>query len=403
MATPPRTSRGEPAPKLFLSCGKDCFEPYLRQELSYFDFTRDPYLADITVVIVRQPSGSAGERFTVTLTGRGVRPSGAKSFSVAAGTPVHAARQALLQLILRRLLEELAGSEHETAFRLELPRRNGAVLSTLADTWDYWVISPELRGEGEGGSGFYFFQGVGALTLRRITSLSKLRWRTSYTRRWSGFLLEDGSRIRGDTHGWDSRLIYARSLGERWALGGVVTGRTSEFENLEGHVHGGPLLELNLFPYAENVTRQLRFAYQTGAWGNWYIEPNRARAIRELRPYHAVSIIADLNQRWGSVQWVGQLNSFVDRPKAFRLSSGTVFSLRLFEGFSVQTEGKIAWVRDLINLRGRPINDQELLLWTAEQPTGYTFEVKFGVSYTFGSIHNTIVNPRFARVDLDDE
>jgi hypothetical protein len=33
----------------------------------------------------------------------------------------------------------------------------------------------------------------------------------------------------------------------------------------------------------------------------------------------------------------------------------------------------------------------------------YTFQVKFGISYTFGSVYNTIVNPRFARVGLQEE
>jgi hypothetical protein len=54
-------------------------------------------------------------------------------------------------------------------------------------------------------------------------------------------------------------------------------------------------------------------------------------------------------------------------------------------------------------LRRRQINDQELLLWTAQQPTRFTVEFEFAITYPLGSVHNTIVNPRFARVDLDEE
>jgi hypothetical protein len=70
---------------------------------------------------------------------------------------------------------------------------------------------------------------------------------------------------------------------------------------------------------------------------------------------------------------------------------------------AVNLEGEAAYVRDLINLRRRAITDHELLLWTVQQPTHYMFEFKFALTYAFGSVHNTIVNPRFARVDLDEE
>jgi hypothetical protein len=394
-------------PSLFLSCPLECFDTYLRQELSYFDFSRDPRRADITLVIARQPAGSGGERFTVALSRRGalsrLASPAPRSFTMPSGAPPHAARSQLLQSILRLLRDDLRESEHESAFALSLPQRGGSALSALDDPWDYWVITPELRAQGEGGSGYYFVEGSAVLTVRRITASSKLRLRGIYGRRWSGYRLEDGSRIRGDIYGWEGRAIYAHTLGERWALGAVVTGRANEFENLRGHAHGGPLLEFNVFPYAENASRQLRLAYQAGLWANWYMQENGAGRRHELPGYHALSLIADVNQPWGSVQWIGQLNAFLNTKDGYRVSTGVVLSLRLFEGLAVNLEGEAAYVRDLINLRRRAITDHELLLWTVQQPTHYMFEFKFALTYAFGSVHNTIVNPRFARVDLDEE
>jgi hypothetical protein len=404
----PYAARADQAPpKLFLSCPQECFDAYLRQELSYFDFARDPYLADVTLVIVRQPAGSGGERFTVTLSraaNEQTSPaSPSRSFVAPPGTPAHAARLRLAQTILQLLQAELGGTPHEAAFQLSLPPRDGVALSRLLDPWDYWVVAPELAGEGDGGSGYFFFEGTGALNARRITDLSKLRLRGAYQRQWSSFLLEDGSRVSGDVYGWESRALYAHSIGGHWALGGVAVGRGSQFENLRGHAHGGPLLEYNIFPYTENASQQLRFAYQAGAWANWYFEENVAGLLREARPYHALSTVADVNQPWGSIQWVGQLNSFIDEPELYRVSTGAIVSLRLFQGLAVSLEAEAAWVRDLISLRQRPVTDIELLLWTAQQRTDYTFEVAFAITYSFGSVHNTIVNPRFGRVDLEKE
>ncbi len=265
------------------------------------------------------------------------------------------------------------------------------------------MVSPELRGGGEGGSGYYFADLTTALTLRRLTALHKFRARSSYTRSLSGYRLQSGKRIHGDVYGWENRALYALALGKRWALGAVGTARARESQNLRAHAHGGPLVELNAFPYSENANRQLRFAYQAGAWANWYFEVNKAGLMRELRPYHALSMIVDVNQSWGSVQWVGQANWFLDDPRRYRLGTGAVLSVQLFEGFAVSIEGEGALVRDQISLRQRSVTDQELLLWTTQQPTNYVFEVSLSITYTFGSVHNTIVNPRFARVDLAEE
>ncbi|HEX6245372.1 MAG TPA: hypothetical protein VFZ61_30830, partial [Polyangiales bacterium] len=354
--------------RLYLSCpptevslqnanGEACFESYLRQELSHFDFVRDPHLAAFTLVVVRQPAGNGGERFTGKLTRK--LPMGLfetvsqRSFVAPPGAPPHSSRERLAQLLLRLLFAELAETPDGDAFELRLPPRDGNTLSSLVDPWDYWVFTPELKGTGEGGSGYYFAELLGALTVRRITDDSKFRVRGGYGRNLTGFKLEDGSRVRGDVYLWDMRVLYAHSVGRHGALGMIGSTGASEYENLAFHVHGGPSAEINVFPYADNATRQLRFAYQIGPWANWYFEPNVTGDERELRPYNALSMITDVNQPWGSIQWINQLNFFLDDPRKYRASVGGIVTLRLFEGFAISFEGEAAYVRDMINARQR--------------------------------------------------
>lgn len=394
-------------PRLYLSCPQECFESYLRQELSYFDFVRDPHLSDINLVVVRQAAGSGGERFTITPSSRigttSVRSTSPRVILVDPATPAADARAQLLQGILRVLASQLDDTEHSKAFELRLPTRDGDRLSRLIDAWNYWVIAPELRGGGEGGSGYYFIELAGALTVRRITDQNKLRLSGYYARNLSGYRLEDGSRISGDVYEGDLRALYAHALGQHVSLGGVVVARVQEYENLKHHAHGGPVIELNLFRFEHNAQRQLRLAYQVGAWANTYLEPAVGDVMSHVRAYHAVSIITDVNLAWGSVQVVGQLNTFVPDVDQFRFAVGANLTLRLFEGFAFTLSGSAAWVNDLINLRARDVTDNELLLWTAQQPTDYTFQGTFALTYTFGSVHNTIVNPRFGRLDLEEE
>ncbi|CAN5874922.1 hypothetical protein BH18ACI5_BH18ACI5_26540 [soil metagenome] len=44
--------------------------------------------------------------------------------------------------------------------------------------------------------------------------------------------------------------------------------------------------------------------------------------------------------------------------------------------------------------RGTP---EEILLRLRELQSGYEYEISFGISYSFGSIFSSIVNPRFGQ------
>jgi len=427
--TPPAGAEAR-RPTLFLSCPQGCFDDYLRQQLSYFDLVRDRHQADWTLFIVRQAAASGGERTTLTVFPRPVPPSppepegaarsmrddrGEPSAPARHGPPVSREvtsrpgatedeqRQQVLDAALQALYLALFSTEHAPAFRLSLPGREGNTLSQLDDPWNYWVIAPELAGAAEASNRSQLAQLEAALTLRRITDLDKLTLMVAYARYFSRYILEDGTDARGDIPTWDFNAVYARSVGSQWALGSTVTGEGDPFENLKVHVHFGPVVEYNFFPYAQNATAQLRVAYQAGLWANWYDELSVLGELRELRPYHALALIADINQPWGSIQLGTQLNSFIDQPAQLRWGGVAEVSLQLFEGFALNVSGNVAWIRDQISLRGREVTDVELLLGTTQLPATYDIGTEIGFSYTFGSVHNTIVNPRFGRLDLVEE
>jgi hypothetical protein len=413
ITAPIAEARAESA-RLFLNCTTECFETFLRQQLSHFDIVRDRYLADLELLIASQRNGAGGTTYTVTLLRSSssdasrARPWGtgstdARQITLPPARPASEVRSALLDAVLRLLYRAALGSAEERQFELRLRARANAQLELQRDPWDHWVIIPELTGEGEGGSGYQLWELGAGVTARRVTDRHKLRLRMTYGRSFSSFELKDGSSISGGTQSFEANGVYARSLGTHHAVGATATLKHSEFGNLDIHAHYGPVFEVNLFPYAENASRQLRLVYQLGVWYNDYTEPNRAGSSSELRYYHALSAIADVNQGWGSVQLAAQLNSFVREPSSLRLSVGGQVSLSLFEGLSLELSGETAWVKDQLGVRRRPLEDREVLLFIAEQPTSFTLEATFGFSYAFGSVHDTIVNPRFGRVDLTED
>jgi len=59
--------------------------------------------------------------------------------------------------------------------------------------------------------------------------------------------------------------------------------------------------------------------------------------------------------------------------------------------------GSASRVRDQLALPRRDASPEEVLLRLRELQSGYELNVDIGLTYSFGSIFNNIVNPRFGR------
>jgi len=59
-----------PRPKIFLNCPDGCQEDFLKTELSFFDFVRDRFEADIQILIIAQDNSAGGQQITLTFIGQ---------------------------------------------------------------------------------------------------------------------------------------------------------------------------------------------------------------------------------------------------------------------------------------------------------------------------------------------
>ena len=70
-------------------------------------------------------------------------------------------------------------------------------------------------------------------------------------------------------------------------------------------------------------------------------------------------------------------------------------SIRILKGLSVRIGGSAARINDQLSLVRGEASEAEILLQLQELETAYSIEGGIGLTYTFGSIYNNIVNPRF--------
>ncbi|MEX1113446.1 MAG: hypothetical protein WED32_03260, partial [Patescibacteria group bacterium] len=87
--------------------------------------------------------------------------------------------------------------------------------------------------------------------------------------------------------------------------------------------------------------------------------------------------------------------ALLDDPKKNRLQLNPEFDVRLFRGLSLNLFGYVSLLRDQLYLAKGGATDEEVLLRRRQLSTSYQYFVGAGLSYTFGSIYNNVVNPRF--------
>jgi len=117
--------------------------------------------------------------------------------------------------------------------------------------------------------------------------------------------------------------------------------------------------------------------------------------ISEVRGDQTLTASIDLKQPWGSVssslEGAAYFDDFTKRHLVFFNS----LDLHLFKGFSFFSFGELSFLRDQLYLPRGDLSDQDRLLRQRQLATSYTYFLNLGLSYSFGSIFNNIVNPRF--------
>ena len=97
----------------------------------------------------------------------------------------------------------------------------------------------------------------------------------------------------------------------------------------------------------------------------------------------------------GHAERVGWRRAYFYDPSKFRITVDNEFDVRLFRGFSLNVNSNAAVIRDQIYLPGGDATPEEILVRQRQLATGYRYQLSVGLSYTFGSIFNNVVNRRF--------
>lgn len=394
-------SSSDPADRLrvYLDCG-NCFADFIRDEVNMVEYVRDPGGADIHVLVTSSETGSGGRERTVSLLGIG-RFKGI-DFKMRAlsesGDTEDTQRQRLATVVKIGLLNYLSidGITGGLTVDIEQAAQRGQS-GPANDRWNHWVMSLEGSVAMTGEESSRELDLEGNLGADRITDAWKITMGLEVEYRREDFDLDEEEPLRAIRNERDFDALVARSLTDHWSIGGRTSIDSSSFDNIALRAFGGPAVEYNFFPYSQYTRRQLRIGYAIGPYRARYVEETLFFTRSDTLVQQQASATLDQHEPWGSLQAEIEYSSFLPGPSRYRLQLEGDVNVRLARGLSLSIEGSTSRIRDQLSLPRRGVTSEEVLLRLRRLRSGYEYDVQIGLTYTFGSIFNTIVNPRFGQ------
>jgi hypothetical protein len=390
--------------RVFLDCPTGgCDRRFLVDALPYAIWTQDRLDADVHLLVTRLGNGAGGRSYTLQFIAQ--RRLGTGTDTLAVETPPNASddmiRRALLRAINLGLVSDAArfiGAERfDVVYDVEGSDQS---ITTVAadDRWNLWVYRVDLRGNGSAESRSSEYELSTGFRADRVTETWKLSIDLDQSYEANRFTLSSGEDREFVLRRADADTRVVRSLSDHWSLGSRVQAGFSEFRNQDAFGVADVSAEYNLFPWREATSRQLVALVALGARHFDYREETIFGRVSETRPLARVVIAGESRMPWGTLDGAVRYRQYLHDGDRYNVSFFARTEFRVSRGLRIELSANAATVQDQLFLPRGGASDDEVLTRQRALATDYELRGSIGISYTFGSIYNTIVNPRLDRI-----
>lgn len=394
------------APRVFLDCSYFCDQNYIRTEISFVNWVRDQSDALVHVLVTRQSTGGGGAEWKLNFIGLKERAGKADTlaFSTSSNDSEDVVRQGMARMLKAGLIPYLVNTSLAGRLQIGLQAAtpatsNNAAAGPARDPWNYWVFTLSARTNMDGESSQNFRSVNGSVSANRTTEALKVRVSMNFNENRSEFTYPVSdtrdTTIVATRKNRNFNLLAVKSLGSHWSVGFESGANSATFGNIELGVSGGPAIEFSVWPYSEATRRSLTFRYNTSIRRFDYDSVTIYDKMEETHPAHSINGELNLRQRWGNVSFESTFSQYLHDTQFYNAGVFGNANVRLFKGFSVDFFGNYNRVRDQLSLKRGNLSQDQVLLRQRELATGYRYFFGTGIRYSFGSIFNNVVNPRF--------
>jgi len=396
----------DPRLRVFLDCPSGgCDRDYLITELPFALWTQDRLDADIHLLITRIGTGAGGGEYTFTFLGQ-------RRFATRLDTLVTFIPPNVTDDMRRREVARVAkiglapfalrlpgGERFSVQYTAPANTPAAPALSSLNDPWDFWVYRLRANGGGNAESRASSYEFNTNVNASRVTETWKLSFNAGQQYRDSRFTLSNGSERQFSLRSAEASARVVRSIDQHWSVGSRLGTAFSEFTNTQSSGSLDLSAEYNWYPWAQATSRQLVALVAVGGRYNDYYETTIFGRNAELRPVARAVIAGESRQIWGIVDAQARYTRYLHDTRTYSMSFTGRTNIRLSRGLALELRGDAAKVNDQLYLPRGDATDDQVLTRQRALATAYRLSGSVGVTFTFGSIYNTIVNPRMDDLD----
>ncbi len=379
--------------KVFLSCR--CDDDFLKQNTLFFDYVRDMSLSDIEVFVFEITNASGGRNYTFNFNGKNnfINKENQINAIIPQNISLNKSREILLNTYKLGMASFLSNTDYQNKIDVNFTHEKIITDQKKLDSWKNWVFevygsfnfeNEKSINEEEFNLGF---------DVDRVTEIWRLRSDFEFDRSIKFFYGgEQNYSSERESLYFSGSLV--RSISNHFSTGFFSSYRQDTFRNYKSSINISPAVEYNFVPYDEVLTREVTLAYKLGYNIYNYIEETIYEFIDQKMFNHSLTLNLRFREKWGSIYSYLVASQFLDLPEQNRLTINNNINLRIVRGLSLRISAYFRFIRDQINLPKGEASVEDLLLRQRQISTNYQNRISMGLSYTFGSIFNNIVNNR---------
>lgn len=368
---------------------------YIRKEIPFVNYVRDIKEAGVYIISTTQRTGSGGLEFSYFLVGQNEN-AGMRDTLTFVTSPdetqdeIRIKQVSSLKMGLMRYVAKIPLSKY---MKISFTEPLSETVST--DKWNSWVYGTSIYGYVQGDKTYNNSYVSGNLSANRVTKDWKINLRSTLSQSTDKYFIDDTTTIIGSNSSKAFNALIVKSISDQWSVGGSTRAGSSSYNNQKLIYSLMPGIEYDLFPYSESTRRQLRFLYTAGYNYVSYFDTTIYDKMKEHLWNQSLTASYEVVQKWGNINIsVGYSNYLHDWRKNNLYIQGYL-DLRIAKGLSINLGGSASLIHDQLGLVKKDIPVDQILLRRQELATQYSFFTSFGLTYTFGSIYNNVVNPRF--------
>jgi hypothetical protein len=367
---------------------------YIREEIPYVNYVRDIHDAGVYILISNERTGSGGTMFTYFLVGQNENAGMKDTLSFVSGPDetqdeIRIKEVATLKMGLMRYVAKTPLAKY-----MKITFTEPLSQTVSSDKWDSWVFRASMNGFLDGQQLTKSSQLYGSFSANRVTKDWKINSNVNYNH---GKDLFDttGGYVTSVNISKSANILIVKSLTEHWSYGGSVGIGSSTFNNQQMLFSVMPGIEYDIFPYSESTRRQLRLLYQIGYNYVNYIDTTIYDKTKESLGLQSITAAYQVMQKWGSINLTFVYSNYLYDWSKNNISLDGFVEVRIAKGLTANFGGGASIIHDQLGLVKGGASTEEVLLRRKQLATQYQYFTMFGFSFTFGSIYNNVVNPRF--------